>query len=104
MEKRTKNILLIGGVLVAGYLIYNANKKKTETASGFSNASGQMQCQCRGEGGGYSLRQCRKTQHSDCSTCCGHYGGVSDNVNVRNKNASSTPQLQIRKIAPKSWA
>ena len=104
MEKRTKNILLIGGVLVAGYLIYNANKKKTETASGFSNASGLRYCQCNVKGR-YAQYSCRQKQHGDCTSCCDSRGGVYDNENnVRTRNTPSSPQLQIRKIAPKSWA
>jgi hypothetical protein len=92
MTKQNQQLLMWGAaVLVVGYLIHSSKKKtlsaNTETSS-FSNArgiarpqraGGKMECRCAKDGGGYVLRQCRKTQHTDCVSCCAHYDNTSHN-------------------------
>lgn len=78
MTKQNKNLLMIGGALVVGYLIYQKMYKKPakveaspaiiedEETANFANASGKN-CNCRrSDGSRYTVYGCTKR----CSNCC----------------------------------
>lgn len=70
-----KKILIGAVVVVGGYLLYRHFSTK-DGKSSFSNiGGGQMTCECYDDRGNYSGRNtCRKSKHTDCESCCGHYG------------------------------
>lgn len=73
MDKKTKNLLLLAGVVVAGVYLYRRSQKNS--TSSFSNAGGgMMQCMCTDKYGNTRPQNCRKKHHADCESCCGHYG------------------------------
>jgi len=100
MTAANKNVLLIGGVLIAGILIYRKMKKNTEkeTTSGFSNASGQMECECYDKNGVYSGKNfCRKKQHADCESCCGSRGKTPVREGELNRSGGGSPRITLRR-------
>lgn len=53
-----KNILIVAGVVIVGYMIWKKSKPVTAVKSDNSNAIGGSKCRCRNALGGYTDVPC----------------------------------------------
>ena len=85
MNKQMKNMLILAVVGVVIYLVYKRYGSSSEGKAGaygkmsiFPNvqkAGGTFECFCEDKWGNKTWqRSCRRSQHDDCESCCGHYG------------------------------